>query len=251
MKISVQIHLQTFGVDETLLSKGNESYCHVVAVDSRASQGSNAFLHIPKTAGSAISTAIGTAQLNDGVARPEIFGHEVSLMDLSGHNVVFCVRDPVERVISGFYSRRRMGRPRNDVRHTKEEAKTFRRWTHFEDLARDVLRGEQRAIRAWASIKHLRPLSTWLVSVNALASANIAYVADVRTLGDEWPRVREVLGLSESAALPSSPIDAHRAPTPAPEISPEVRRDLAAMLWHDYVLVEECHAIRRRRRWAG
>lgn len=208
----------------------------------------NAFLHIPKTAGSAIKDAIRSAEMDDDT-RPDIYLHESSLLDLRGQSVVFSVRDPVDRVISGFYSRLRMGRPKVHIPHSRAEAKTFRRWPQFEDLARDVLLGKRRARKGWRSIGHLRPLSTWLRDVDELRSARIAYIADIRTLEAEWPHVRDALGLPKDSELPSSPIKAHRAPNPAPEISHELRRDLMEKLWHDYELYEECLSLRRQRGW--
>ncbi len=107
-----------------------------------------AFLHIPKTAGLAIGTAIYGALSIEETSPISVFGHEYNLRDLEGHGVAFCIRDPVDRVISGFYSRLRMGRPRNNIPHTRDEAKTFRRWPTFVDLATEVVMGKHRAERA-------------------------------------------------------------------------------------------------------
>lgn len=209
------------------------------------------FLHIPKTAGSAIGTAIQGANSIEGTSPISIFGHEYNLRDLEGHGVTFCIRDPVDRVVSGFYSRLRMGRPRNNVPHTRDEAKTFRRWPTFVDLATEVTMGKHRAERGWHSIGHLRPLSTWLVDTETLNSSKISYIAEITTLDLEWPTMCKALGLPMKTELPKSPIDAHRAPTPAPVISAELRAALEEFLADDYVLHRECQAIRRCRGWAG
>ena len=67
------------------------------------------FLHIGKTGGSAVQHALRSLAREDIV----LCGHDVSLNDVPrGAKAVASIRHPVDRFVSGFYSRLRQGLPR-------------------------------------------------------------------------------------------------------------------------------------------
>ena len=90
------------------------------------------FLHIGKTAGTAIRAVIAQHKETHPDARLDVFTHETTLPDLLGihpeSSVTFFIRDPVERFVSGFNSRLRFGRPRYNVPWTEDEAAAFTRF---------------------------------------------------------------------------------------------------------------------------
>lgn len=208
-----------------------------------------AFLHIPKTGGTAIRTAIESVAVAEDGNRVRYFGHRSNLDDLAAYEVFFVVRDPIERVISGFHSRRRMGLPRYHSVHTPGEAATFRRWPELEPLVLDIATGDTDALAAWDTVAHLRPLSTWLVSTDVIEASNITYIAELSTLGREWPQMRALCGLGDDIELPSSPVASHRAPERPPELSGNARAALRLLLAEDYELYACCQRVRRRRGW--
>jgi len=90
------------------------------------------FIHIGKTAGSAIRGAVAEkAGLSGNLCSAKDYillmhGHDFKLEDVQeGEFAFFSVRDPLQRFVSGFYSRKRMGRPKNNNPWTKEEAQAF------------------------------------------------------------------------------------------------------------------------------
>ncbi len=71
----------------------------------------------------------------------------------------FCVRDPIERYVSGFVSRQREGLPTYHNVWSKDEAKAFLRFDSPDALAVSLSAGgtEQReAEAAMGTIQHLR-----------------------------------------------------------------------------------------------
>ena len=87
------------------------------------------FLHISKTGGTAVKHA-----LHDSLALTRcallLHGHRVKLMDVpDGEKAAFFLRDPVSRFCSGFYSRKRQGRPRFDFPWSPAEELAFGRFS--------------------------------------------------------------------------------------------------------------------------
>jgi hypothetical protein len=86
------------------------------------------FLHIPKTGGSGI-TVFARELVKRGHAPPCIFGHGWKVGDIAGRfpemKLCFILRDPLDRMISGFNSRLRQGRPTYNSPWTPAEATAF------------------------------------------------------------------------------------------------------------------------------
>jgi len=86
------------------------------------------YVHIPKTGGSALSDYFNAAA-STGTRHPVKFGHRWRICDITKTfpemRLCFVLRDPLERIISGFGSRLRMGRPRNNSHWRPEEATAF------------------------------------------------------------------------------------------------------------------------------
>jgi hypothetical protein len=82
-------------------------------------------LHIGKTGGNALKHALhpyNTGGSHDIVFHP----HAVRLSDVPvGESVLFMLRNPVNRFVSGFNSRRRRGRPLNNAEWDRNEAVAF------------------------------------------------------------------------------------------------------------------------------
>src|SRR5947209_7116183 len=117
-------------------------------------------IHAGKTAGTAIKWALRDLT-RDGDYRLELHEHAVTLRDVpAGDRVFFVVRDPIDRFVSGFYSRQRQGRPRYNYPWSPDEEKAF---TAFEtaDALAAALSSSDDAERAAAqdamrSIQHVR-----------------------------------------------------------------------------------------------
>jgi hypothetical protein len=115
------------------------------------------FLHIGKAAGSQIKQMM--VQVN--AQRRDIWmqglSHDVFLRDLpKPADYFFSVRDPVLRFRSGFYSRKRRGRPLNDVAWTDHEVAAFANFEHASDLAEALFAPGEIGMKAVAAMKSIR-----------------------------------------------------------------------------------------------
>jgi hypothetical protein len=86
------------------------------------------FLHLPKTGGTGLKDFL-LANLDAIASVPIPFGHAWTLRmvrsQCPGLRLSLLLRDPLERVISGFQSRLREGRPRYAIPWRREEAEVF------------------------------------------------------------------------------------------------------------------------------
>jgi hypothetical protein len=114
------------------------------------------FLHIGKCAGSKIKALSGRLPASEIVIKA--LPHKVKLRQLSPHlRYFFSIRDPLTRFKSGFYSRKRKGRPTYNSEWTPFEAAAFSKFEDANDLAENLFRSDNRgrsAMDAIQSIEH-------------------------------------------------------------------------------------------------
>ena len=132
-------------------------------------------LHIRKTGGTALRHALESYPASSHY-EVVIHHHGATLADVPlGDQVVFALRDPASRFVSGFMSRQRQGRPAHFDPWTPGEAKAFGRFSSPDELAcalsSDDVDRKRDAVRAMDEILHLRfHYSDWLIA-EAKASA--------------------------------------------------------------------------------
>jgi hypothetical protein len=118
------------------------------------------FLHIGKNAGNQIKHLSG--QLNSAQNEVKIvsYGHGRKLVDLPADAAYFfSIRNPAERFRSGFYSRKRKGRPRHNIDWSHGETIAFENFEHANDLAEALFRKDglgEKAFWAMSDIGHVR-----------------------------------------------------------------------------------------------
>lgn len=111
------------------------------------------YLHIGKTAGTQIGHVI--AQVNRAQTGLAIIknGHGANLRSLPVEDPdFFSLRNPVSRFRSGFYSRKRMGRPRLNNPWSPSEERVFGEFEHANDLAEALFRTDSRGQKALSAI---------------------------------------------------------------------------------------------------
>lgn len=183
------------------------------------------FIHVGKTAGSAIrrviyegSTLSGNLYLKNGYLIKS-HGHNFTFMDCPDNEFVFfVVRDPVERFISAFYSRLREGKPKNYNPWNANERIAFSHFDHPNDLA-ESLSNPDKEIRSKAefamkSIGHVNSSYwDWFESLAYLESNldKIKFVLQQESLEADFNRFRKAFSL-ELRNLPSDPIKSHKTP---------------------------------------
>ena len=122
-----------------------------------------ACLHIPKTGGTSLSNLI-DAMRGRGMRAPLYLPHRIGLDEavefLPEARLVVVLRDPLERMASGFLSRLRKGRPRYDIPWTAREDEAFANFPAPEAFFRALISEDAEQVaaarRAIRAIVHLR-----------------------------------------------------------------------------------------------
>ncbi|HEX4861454.1 MAG TPA: sulfotransferase family 2 domain-containing protein [Rhizomicrobium sp.] len=171
------------------------------------------FLHIRKTGGMALKAALSPVAAERGLLLRE---HGTTLAKVpKGERVVFVVRDPVSRFVSGFNSRLRMGRPLFDRPWNAAEAQAFAAFKTPDELALALDARAPAALAAMAGIRHVnQPLSDWLVSETYLRDrlGDIVWVGRTETLAADLEEIKRRLDLPQSVRLPEDEVSSHRTP---------------------------------------
>ncbi len=215
-------------------------------------------LHIGKTGGTALKSALQAHMDATGDNRFRLHRHEMSLRCVLREDplarVFFVVRDPLSRFISGFNSRLRKGQPARNRDWRPGEAEAFRCFTSANSLAEALSDDDPWRIAAarlaMHTIGHVRaPLSDWLQSVRYLErnQCRICLIGLQPRLDAELAVIREKLGLPESFSLPVEDAEAHRAPpNDAPCLSEVARNNIAEWYREDSELYNWCLEFRAK-----
>jgi hypothetical protein len=206
------------------------------------------FIHISKTGGTAIKWAL-KAFVSVGTYDVRLHKHHAVLTDFPpGEPVFFMIRDPFDRFVSGFYSRRRQGRPRFDVPWSPAEAKAFAAFNTADELA-TALSASDPALRALArrsmhSIGHVRG-SYWHwfgdPELFSMRASDVLAIVWLPHLTASFPRLCERLGLGPGVRLPTGDVDAHRNPPDLDRrLSDEARTNLRRWYWAEFEFVRVC-----------
>ncbi len=112
------------------------------------------FLHIGKNAGTQVMHI--ATQLKDYGIQIKKFNHTVKLSHLPlGSKYFFSIRNPADRFLSGFYSRKRKGLPRIYSDWNMHEKIAFDNFEHGNDLAENLFSPGQKGISARQAIKSI------------------------------------------------------------------------------------------------
>ena len=177
------------------------------------------FLHIGKTGGTAVKAALKGHE--EGGNRALVFhNHWTGMNEIPpGEDIVFFLRDPISRFVSAFYSRKRKGLPRYHGEWTAAEEKIF---TTFETpnalacaLAEPSSPHHALARQAMKVVRHLnRHYSVWCGEPEAFRarSGDVLFVGFQETLAADFERLKRLLDLPATIALPADDYTAHRNP---------------------------------------
>lgn len=172
------------------------------------------FLHIGKTGGSAIKSI-----LNNFLETPKysikLHGHGTSLKDIpKGDSVIFFLRDPVTRFISGFYSRQRKGQPRYYSEWSLKEKEVFEHFSTPNEVAVSLASEQASAKMAMKCVQHFSRYSKWYVDLDYFKSRtdDILFIGFQESLDSDFERLKSILGIPEEINLPTDDTTAHRNP---------------------------------------
>lgn len=177
------------------------------------------FLHIGKAAGSQVKQMMAQVNREQSAIEMKALAHDVTLAQLpEPSDYFFSIRDPITRFRSGFYSRKRKGRPRNDIEWTPHEARAFADFEHASDLAEALFEPGSVGMRAVAAMKAIRHTAQDQIDWFALAG-------DIFTTRPPvWVLRQEHLEADLGVLLSRLGLD----------IQPELRRDSEGAHSNDY-----------------
>ncbi len=176
------------------------------------------FLHIGKTGGTAIKSILQN-YLETDQYYIILHHHNISLKDIpKGEYVIFFLRDPISRFISGFYSRQRKGQPRYYFEWSNEEKEIFETFLLPNQLAISLAdknsKNYKLSLRAMKNIQHFRTYKNWYSSLEYFNSRinDILFIGFQESLDNDFIRLKQILNIHESVKLPIDEITAHKNP---------------------------------------
>jgi hypothetical protein len=213
-------------------------------------------LHIGKTGGSAVKFALAHDDRIIGDVVTErclirLHGHETALRHVPrGERVVFFLRDPVTRFVSGFHSRLRRGEPRHHFPWSADEAVAFERFHTPNELASALTSEDhgtrEAAVAAMHAIVHVRS-SYWDWFTNERyflrRLPDILFVGFQESLVADFEALKAKLALPDATRLPTDEIAAHATPDDVDrELDATAVRNLRDWYARDYEFVALCRA---------
>jgi len=207
------------------------------------------FLHIGKSGGTAIKSALNIK--NKPLVYPGhvLFAHphNFTLMDVpEGEKVFFVVRDPVDRFVSGFYSRKRKGMPRIYREWTKGEEEAFRWFDTPNELAMALCdQDEPRAKAAAKAMKEIYHVKSsywdWFENETYFLTRlnDVIFVGTQKTLNQDFQQLKKTLNLPEYISLPDDDVNTHKNPDSLDKSLDSVaRKNLKNWYAQDYRFLE-------------
>ncbi|MDR9498547.1 MAG: sulfotransferase family 2 domain-containing protein [Hydrogenovibrio sp.] len=174
------------------------------------------FLHIGKNAGTAITHMLSEINSDPSVALHfERHAHDVVLSDLDANAAYFfSIRNPIERFLSGFYSRKRKGQPRIYNEWDIYEEKAFHAFPDANDLAESLFQeGKlgQLAIEAMTGIKHVNTMQYhWLGPLQwVFEQRPPVMILRQNFLHDDLALLLNRLEVKKTFILPKEPVKTH------------------------------------------
>jgi hypothetical protein len=227
------------------------------------------FIHIGKTGGTAIKRALRRANLaywreedaekfpETPYGRIELHDHSFRMRDVPPDDYAFfCLRDPVDRFMSAFYSRLNKGQPRYYVEWTDAERQAFEAFPVPQRLASALAvdDGDERSLAEWAlrNIRHMGYQQRYLGSPRQVRSRQVVYIARQETLATDWKQIKSALQLPPEAKLPTVSKRAHRR-DPSLDTTLDDPAIAALRKWYrrDYMLLAYCEGLRAWNGWGA
>lgn len=207
------------------------------------------YMHIGKTAGTQIGNVI--RQVNQSQSAVTIVknGHGVTLRDLpEKDDYFFSLRNPVARFRSGFYSRKRMGRPKYDLPWSPSEERLFTEFEHANDLAEALFRTDARgraAMSAMTTVGHIGAgqVDWFKKSYDIFNLRTPLWIVRQEHLETDLATLMHRLGIAMDFALTDDPVRAHMNDyTGTPPMSELAIANI--LRWHsaDYQFYAHCEA---------
>lgn len=211
------------------------------------------FLHIRKTGGTALSEALRPFADAHGIILHE---HSAKLCDVPhDHRVVFFVRHPLPRFVSGFFSRLRCGLPRHYYKWNDAEVEAFRHFQKANELAEALSATDpkvlERAHQAMIGISHIKnTYRDWFSGTEELDErlGSIVLIGLQEKLSTDFDYLKTFFKLPATLSLPADDTLAHRTPVEFDRnLSPLAVRNLSQWYAEDIRFYDYCLQLRASR----
>lgn len=175
------------------------------------------FIHIGKTAGTALKHALSDYSKNKST-QIHLQGHDFKLTDVPlSEYCFFSVREPIDRFVSGFYSRLRQGKPKYNSKWSASEEIAFSLFETPNKLAKDLYSDNwQKRVNAeyaMLSIQHVNSSYwDWFIDERYLLSRkkSIGFIFKQTNLNSDFENFKKSFSISNHASLPEkNSVDAH------------------------------------------
>jgi hypothetical protein len=164
----------------------------------------------------------------------------------SHHEYFFSIRSPATRFISGFYSRKRKGRPRYNREWSEHERRGFTIFQHANELAEALFEDGSIGLQAFSAIKSIEHCA-----YNQCDFFNtMGFIFDVRPptaiirqelFNEDIKWFCSVLGLDLSISISDDPIVAHANEyAGCPPLSEKALKNLRAWYRQDFEFYSHC-----------
>ena len=210
------------------------------------------FMHVGKTGGSAVKNAIKEYLITDDYVIYS-YSHDFTLRHVpDGDKTIFFLRDPVTRFVSGFYSRKRQGLPRQLNPWSSDEKTAFNNFDSPNQLALALssknLIEKEKAEHAMKSIGHVRNLYwEWFENADYLCSRepDILFIGFQETLTEDFEILKLKLNLPKNLMLSNDEKASHRTPEHMDK-SLENEAIINLQKWYkdDYKVIDICNNMR-------
>ena len=149
-----------------------------------------------------------------------LHGHDFTLEDVpTGEKVIFIVRDPLDRFVSGFYTRIREGLPShyNPMRACEKRAFSFFSTPNELGTALSSVDEKLRkeAIYAMNNVNHIKTSYwDWFKNEDYFLSRidDILFVGELEKLDSDFEELKDILGFPKSVELPRGKVATNKAP---------------------------------------
>jgi len=210
------------------------------------------FLHIGKTGGSAVKESL-KKYLDKGKFKLVFHRHDFKLKDVPiGVKIVFFLREPISRFVSGFYSRRRMGRPLYNFLWRPSEAKAFRKFKTPNELAEELSSinkdNRDRAVHAMRNVTHIKSRYWyWFKNKKYFKSRidDVLFVGTQENLDKDFKKLLNILEIPTNIKLTKDKKKMHKNPTNVDKrISSMARDNLIKWYKKEYEFIQFCRELK-------
>jgi len=212
------------------------------------------FLHIGKTGGTALKHLFKEYNKGNNKYQIKLYGHKTKLNDIPvGEPIIFFLRDPISRFVSGFYSRQRQGAPRYSCQWNELEKEAFTLFNTPNELAEALSdRDSELNFKAEAAMKNIRHVNSHyydtFINKDYFQSRkkDILFIGFQELLGKDYQKLKKILKIPKGLTLPDDEFLAHRSPEHLDKkLSDKAIIFLREWYKEDILFLESCRGLRR------